>query len=95
MHSTRPDAMLPGSMKKELLLVAILAITALAASWASYGFAWPGTSWTFYTPYSLYADSPWLLASAFFVAFLLVRGVRVLCRRVLRALGTRSAPADK
>lgn len=82
-------------MKKELLLLTTLAITALAASWASYGFAWPGTHWTFYSPYSLYADSPWLRASAFFVVLLLVRGVVVLGRRVLRARGTRSAPADK
>lgn len=87
--------MLHGSMKKELLLLTKLVITALAASWASYGFAWPGAHWTFYSPYSLYADSPWLRASAFFVVFLLVRGVVVLGRRVLRARGTRSAPADK
>ncbi len=63
-----------GTMKKELLLLTILAVAALAASWASYGFAWPGTSWSFHTPYSLYPDSPWLRASAFFVVLLLVRG---------------------
>jgi hypothetical protein len=78
-------------MKKELLLTTTLAITALAASWTSYGFAWPGTSWTFYSPYSLYADSPWLRASALFVVFLLVRGVVVLCRRIARARGDRSS----
>jgi hypothetical protein len=78
-------------MKKELLLLTLLAATALAASLASYGFAWPDTTWTFYSPYSLYADSPWLRASVFFVAFLLVREIRVLCRRLLGA-GGRNRP---
>lgn len=79
--------MLHATMKRELLLLTILAATALAVSWASYGFAWPDTAWIFYSPYSLYADSPWLRASAFFAALLLVRGIRLLCRRLLGAKG--------
>ena len=65
----------------------LLAATALAASWISYGFAWPGTNWSFYSPYALYADSPCLRARAFFVAFLIVRCLIVLCSRLLRAEG--------
>jgi hypothetical protein len=50
------------------------------------------STWTFYSPYSLYADSPWLRASVLFVAFLLVREIRLLCRRLLGA-GGRNRPS--
>lgn len=66
---------------RELLWAVAFASVALSVTWTCFGFEW-AERWSFYAPYSICIESPWLMALELFVGLCLVR--LFLIRRRLR-----------